>query len=437
MQFYNTAKGIKQIFAPIETERPKIYVCGPTVYNEIHVGNARAVVVFDLLFRIIKNKYENTQYVRNITDIDDKIIKKAQEENKTPSEIASFWEASFKQNCAKLNALPPNAEPKATETIHEMQEAIQILLEKGYAYISEGNILFAVKKLKQYGTLSGQNNKIEGARIAIAHYKEDAEDFILWKPSDSNTIGWESPWGIGRPGWHIECSAMSHKYLGETFDIHGGGNDLLFPHHENEQAQNIGLYGPKAGPSIWMHNAMVLFEGGKMSKSLGNIVKLSDAFQKFDPLVIRFFILSSHYRHPLVWSEKLIDSAAARWKRWMFHLQDFLTCEDYKLDQDIQGKLEDDLNTPEAFALLDKKLEESIKKGDKNKMKEIAATLDLLGCLPKISQTDISVNDMLQEREIARKNKDFQKADEIRAKIEEKGFTICDSVQGPFLKKIY
>lgn len=412
-----------------------MYVCGPTVYNEIHVGNARPVLVFDLLYRVLKHVYADVIYTSNITDIDDKIIKKANEEGKSAKDVATLWEDSFHANCIKLNTLPPTFQPRASECIKEIIESVGELIESGFAYCKDGNVLFRISEVAEYGKLSKQTGVISGARITSYIDKEDEKDFVLWKPSKLGEPYWNSPWGKGRPGWHIECSAMSAKYLGQRFDIHGGGQDLIFPHHENEQAQNIGLYGQYAGPRYWMHNAMVLFDGEKMSKSLGNVVLLSQAFQKYDPLLVRFFILSTHYRHALLWKDESIQQAHSRLQRWLCHLQG--QTDGGHVDDDVLEALKNDLNTPEAFAIVDEKLSQALKEEDKEMLKKLANTLKWLGLLSDEDQElQKLLNEKLHQRNLARQTKDYLLADKLRAEIQVHGYDVMDSDSGSILKKI-
>ncbi len=443
LTLYDSFLNSKTKFVPSSQSQVGLYVCGPTVYNEIHVGNARTVIAFDLLYRILKKEFPNVVYVRNITDIDDKIIKKANEENKSCEEIAKVFEESFNENCNKLQTLLPTYCPKATDTIIEIIEFIGNLIESGFAYLKDDHVYFDIKSINDYGALSGQNNVIAGKRIEVCFEKNNNEDFVLWKPSKFKEPYWNSPWGKGRPGWHIECSAMSAKFLGEKFDIHAGGQDLLFPHHENERAQNIGMYGKLAGPKYWLHNGMILFDGAKMSKSLGNTVLLSEIFKLYDPLIVKFFILSSHYRHSLNWKTESLNHAAARYKRWMFHLQDYL--QDFINDdldsfihEEIYNPLLDDMNILSSFANFDRMLEDALKNHDKNILKQLASSLKWLGLISfkKDDENLIKIlEEKLQERKISKQMKDYKKADEIRKFIEDSGYLVLDSESGSVLKK--
>lgn len=440
MKLYNTLNNAKEEFIPLDSNCVKMYVCGPTVYDEIHVGNARSVLVFDLLYRVLKRKYKEVIYVRNITDIDDKIIKRANEEGITASEVARKYEEVFKENYRKLNALEPTHQPRATDTMKEIIESIGELVEQDYAYIQDGHVLFKVDSIEAYGALSKQSNVMEGARVAIGEYKSDSRDFILWKPSKLHEPYWNSPWGKGRPGWHIECTAMSAKFLGERFDIHAGGQDLIFPHHENEQAQNVGLYGKFAGPRYWVHNAMVLFDNQKMSKSLGNIVRISQALAKYDSLVLRFFMLSTHYRHSLMWTDDNIKQAETRYKRWLYHLQEYAaSVNEVELVEEIYYELLNDLNAVEAFAVFEEKLSLALQNNDKQLLQKLANTLHFLGLI-KQHQEDANLiaqlEGKLEERNTARESKDYALADKLRQEIQDAGYEIVDSKDGSSLKKL-
>lgn len=435
LKLYNTLSNAKENFIPRNENCITMYVCGPTVYDEIHVGNARSLLVFDMLYRILLREFPHVQYVRNITDIDDKIIQKANQLNQPYFQVAKFWENSFEENCIKLNLLKTTQQPRATDNINEIIEAIAKLIEEDFAYIEAGHVLFRVDEIDNYGSLSKQFNQLEGARIAIAEYKEDKRDFVLWKPSKLNEPYWNSPWGKGRPGWHIECSVMSSKFLGQTFDIHAGGQDLIFPHHENEQAQNIGLFGNFAGPRYWIHNAMVLFENQKMSKSLGNVVRLSQAFEKYDPLMVRFFILSTHYRHVLIWKEESIAQSNARYKRWIYHLNEYIDNSGQICDEFYQALL-NDLNMPEAMAIFENKLKDALENQDKAMLSKLANTMEFLGVMKKQNiEISDALNEKLSQRNIARFNKNYELADALRKEIEEQGFEIVDSYEGSFLKR--
>jgi len=447
LKIYNSYTNSEQIFEPIDKNNVKMYVCGPTVYNEIHVGNARSILVFDLLYRILSKLYGKVTYVRNITDIDDKIINRANEEGKTSAEVATFWEHRFVENYRKLNILEPTFQPRATDTIAEIIASVAELIENGFAYVKDDTVLFRVNQLEEYGKLSKQNDVLDGARVAMNEVKDDQKDFVLWKGSKPGEPYWNSPWGAGRPGWHIECTAMSAKFLGEQFDIHGGGQDLIFPHHENEQAQNIGLYGKFAGPRYWVHNAMIVLDGQKMSKSIGNIVLLSQALEKYDPALLRFFILGTHYRHKLIWTDENIAQFAARFTRIVFQLEEFLYVDLAQQTEDFEKKeivdeifeaLLNDLNTPEAFAIFEQKLSLALAENDRILLQKLANTLHFLGFT---FQNDRSVLEKLQmllnSRNQARKDGDYALADQLRAQIQEAGYDIVDKATSSKLKKIF
>ena len=311
IKIFNTFEKKVVNFVPIDDSHVKIYVCGPTVYDRIHIGNARPLVVFDTLIRLLKLSFKKVTYVRNITDVDDKINKKSLDTGKSIKDLTNETIKQFHNDCNHLANIPPDFEPKATDHIHEMIELINILVEKKFAYEKLGNVFFRVKKYQNYGRLSQRTieQMLAGARVEVSNIKENPADFILWKPSSIDTAGWESPWGRGRPGWHIECSAMSKKYLGKTFDIHGGGADLVFPHHENEIAQSCCANETEIMAKYWMHNGYVNFDNKKMSKSLGNFKTIYDLLKKFNGEVIRYFLLQAHYRAPLNFKYEFIAEA--------------------------------------------------------------------------------------------------------------------------------
>ena len=307
----NTMSRKKEKFEPLDPNNVRMYVCGPTVYDRAHIGNARPIIVFDTLYRLLKQLYPKVTYVRNITDVDDKIIKRSQESGEPINVITEKTAKFFHDDIAELNALPPDIEPRATQHIAEMIALVQKLIDNGYAYEAEGHVLFSVAKMKNYGRLSGRSmdEMIAGARVEVAPYKRDAADFILWKPSDDTQPGWDSPWGRGRPGWHLECSAMSSKYLGETFDIHGGGQDLIFPHHENEIAQSCCAFGHDFYAKYWMHNGHLMVNGEKMSKSLGNFFTIREILDQVPGEAFRLYALGTHYHQPLNWMPEGLKQA--------------------------------------------------------------------------------------------------------------------------------
>ena len=359
---YDSLTKKKQQFVPVDKNNVRVYACGPTVYNYAHVGNARMSVVTDLLIRVLKTIYKNVKFVSNITDVDDKIIEAAKKEKVKIEDITSKFEKIYNQDMLELNVRLPDIQPKATEYIKEMIIMIEKLVQNQSAYISNDNVIFNVKKYKHYGVLSRRtkDEQIAGSRIEVADYKKNPEDFVLWKPSKEDEPGWESPWGRGRPGWHIECSAMSEKCLKTPFDIHCGGVDLTFPHHENEIAQSCSLVANDCEPSefskYWFHNGFVTSNGEKMSKSLGNIKLVNDMLKEYSGPVIRLSLLSSHYRQPLDWSKKILDQSKKNILRFSKVLKDIENKVDTnnlnQNDNDFIRALYDDLNTPKALAVL-------------------------------------------------------------------------------------
>ena len=444
---FNTLNGKKEKLEAIDPKHLKIYACGPTVYNYAHIGNARMAVVFDTLVRTLKIIYPKVTYVSNITDIDDKIIEAANEQNVAISSITEKYTEIYNKDMAKLNVLPPDIQPKATEYIPEMITLIKDLIKKDFAYEKDGHVLFHVPSFKNYGLLSNRNREeqIAGSRVDIAPFKKDPADFVLWKPSTENQPGWDSPWGFGRPGWHTECSAMSEKTLGLPFDIHGGGRDLIFPHHENEIAQSCCSTAdadkPESYAKYWMHNGFVTIDGEKMSKSLGNIILVNDLTEKYHGEVIRLALLSSHYRQGLDWNEKVIHQAKKLLDK-LYSLYDEL--KDIKTDQEEQNfeSIEiifDDLNTPGLISQANK----LIKEGDspnnsekaliKSKLLMIAKVLGIFEdkSYNKISDELIKeIEILIKERSIAKENKNFDLADEIRTKLENLGIEIKDTPDG-------
>lgn len=447
MKIYNSMSRKKEDFSPIDANEVRMYVCGPTVYDRIHLGNAWPVVIFDVLFRLLKSKY-NVTYVRNITDVDDKINTRAFELGVPISEITAKTTQYFHEDIAALNALSPTVEPKATEHIDQMIEMIQTLISKGFAYEAEGHVLFEVNKLPSYGCLSGRalEDMIAGARVEVAPYKRNPEDFVLWKPSDEKTPGWESPWGYGRPGWHIECSAMSSQYLGKSFDIHGGGRDLIFPHHENEIAQSVGVNGEGTFAKYWMHNGMLTVNGEKMSKSLGNFVTLNEALSKHHGETIRYLLMSSHYRKSLDWTEDALSQSKAALDRIYNALREF-GGESAPVDPKVIEALEDDLNTPLALSYLHD-LASRVNSGEDcaDVLLGSAKFLGLATVAPEewftwspSSANSISpeeVEALLVKRVEARKARDFALADKIRNDLHAQGIELEDSADGTKWRRI-
>ena len=444
---FNTLNGKKEKLEAIDPKHLKIYACGPTVYNYAHIGNARMAVVFDTLVRTLKIIYPKVTYVSNITDIDDKIIDAANEQNVAISLITEKYTEIYNKDMAKLNVLPPDIQPKATAYIPEMITLIKDLIKKDFAYEKDGHVLFHVPSFKNYGLLSNRNREeqIAGSRVDIAPFKKDPADFVLWKPSIENQPGWDSPWGFGRPGWHTECSAMSEKTLGLPFDIHGGGRDLIFPHHENEIAQSCCSTAdadkPESYAKYWMHNGFVTIDGEKMSKSLGNIILVNDLTEKYHGEVIRLALLSSHYRQGLDWNEKVIHQAKKLLDK-LYSLYDEL--KDIKTDKEEQNfeSIEiifDDLNTPGLISQANKLIKESDLSNNSEKAlikSKLLMIAKVLGIFEDKSYNKISdelnkeIEILIKERSIAKEKKNFDLADEIRTKLENLGVEIKDTPDG-------
>ncbi len=446
-QLFNTLSGNKERLEAIDPKHLKIYACGPTVYNYAHIGNARMAVVFDTLVRTLRVIYPKVTYVSNITDIDDKIIEAAKEQNVEITSITEKYTKIYNDDMLKLNVLAPDIQPKATEYIPEMIELIVELIEKDFAYEKEGHVLFHVPTYQNYGKLSKRNRdeQIAGSRVEVAPFKKDPADFVLWKPSTDEQPGWESPWGIGRPGWHTECSAMSKKTLGLPFDIHGGGRDLIFPHHENEIAQSCctsaSIDEPDSYAKYWMHNGFVTINGEKMAKSLGNIILVKDLAENYHGEVIRLALLSSHYRQGLDWNEKVIHQANKLINK-LYEIKDDLdgiTISDKNENNlDAISILMDDLNTPGLITELNNIVKEynssnSEKENIKSRLSLISSVLGILEdeTFNEISEEfKIKINDMVLKRSEAKNNKDFETADAIRDQLLELGVEINDSSDG-------
>jgi cysteinyl-tRNA synthetase len=426
----------KELFRPIDIKNIRMYACGPTVYDNPHVGNARTLVVFDILFRILKMVYgKNVKYVRNITDVDDKIINIAKKKNVPIEQITKDVTEKFHKDCISLNCLKPTFEPKATEHINEMIEMTLSLIKKGYAYENKGHVYFSVSNFKDYGKLSNKklNELKSGIRIEVSELKKDPMDFVLWKPSDGNDHGWASPWGTGRPGWHLECSVMSEKYLGKEFDIHGGGLDLIFPHHENEIAQSCCNNSTKNLANYWLHNGFVTMNKEKMSKSQGNIITISDAVKKYSGEAVRLALLSAHYSQPLDWNDELLQNQKNTIDKW-YNLYEEQNNEDIS---DISISLLDDLNTPGFIAKIHE-LFNNAQKGDKKSKDLFNGACRFLGLfsLSKIewnnlkkTNTKVSEDFVLKkinERLKAKKDGNFELADKIRNQLLIEGILIED-----------
>ncbi len=446
-QLFNTLSGNKERLEAIDPKHLKIYACGPTVYNYAHIGNARMAVVFDTLVRALRVIYPKVTYVSNITDIDDKIIEAAKDQNVEITSITENYTKIYNDDMLKLNVLAPDIQPKATEYIPEMIELIVELIEKDFAYEKEGHVLFHVPTYQNYGKLSKRNRdeQIAGSRVEVAPFKKDPADFVLWKPSTDEQPGWESPWGVGRPGWHTECSAMSKKTLGLPFDIHGGGRDLIFPHHENEIAQSCctsaSIDEPDSYAKYWMHNGFVTINGEKMAKSLGNIILVKDLAENYHGEVIRLALLSSHYRQGLDWNEKVIHQANKlinKLYKIKEDLDDVTISDKNKNNLDAISILMDDLNTPGLITELNNIIKEynsseSEKENIKSRLSLISSVLGVLEdeTFNKISEEfKNKIDDMVLKRSEAKNNKDFKTADAIRDQLIELGVEINDSSDG-------
>ena len=435
LKITNSLTRQKEIFKPINPKAITMYACGPTVYESPHVGNARTLIVFDTLFRVLKKIYEKVIYVRNITDIDDKIIEASKNKKKSIKKITEDVTKVFHENCKSLNCLLPTKEPKATDHIDEMIKMTESLIKKKFAYEVEGHVYFSVSSFKEYGKLSNKDlDELKaGSRIEVSKLKKNPIDFVLWKPSDINDPGWDSPWGRGRPGWHLECSVMSEKYLGKHFDIHGGGLDLIFPHHENEIAQSCSNSSSERFSNYWVHNGFVTINKEKMSKSLGNIISISEAVHKYSGQVVRLALLSAHYSQPLDWNDKLLEDQKSTIEKWYQLYED----SNVEIPLDIIDALLDDLNTPGFIAKIHE-LYNAANKGDDNSKKLFNSACKLIGLFDlnkneweslKKTNTDISVELILKKiaaRSSAKQNGDFKLADQIRDELLSKGIIIED-----------
>ncbi len=467
MKLYNTMSKRKEEFVPLEEGKVKMYVCGPTVYNYIHIGNARPMIVFDTVRRYFEYKGYDVNYVSNFTDVDDKIIKKANEEGVSADEISKRYIAECKKDMQGMNVKPATKSPLATEEIGGMVELVQALVEKGFAYEKNGTVYYRTRKFAEYGKLSHKNldDLRSGNRsllVSGADEKEDALDFVLWKPKKEGEPAWESPWGEGRPGWHIECSEMSKKYLGEQIDIHAGGEDLIFPHHENEIAQSEAANG-KEFSKYWMHNAFLNIDNKKMSKSLGNFFTVREISEKYDLQVLRFFMLSAHYRSPLNFSAELMDAAKNGLERIVTAAQNLRFLAETAKEGRMSGEeteafaktrgfvdmfekaMEDDFNTADAVAAVFElvKYANTTANGESSreyvqKLYELLARLtDVLGIIVEQKEEilDAEIEGLIAKRQAARKERDFARADEIRAELLEKGIVLEDTREGVKWKK--
>ena len=438
IKLHNTKTRKKEVFEPIDPQNVRMYLCGPTVYDRAHLGNARNVLMFDVLFRLFRHVYgaEHVTYVRNFTDVDDKINAKAAETGRPIRDITDETIGWYHDDMDALGALRPTHEPRATEYIQEMVDMIDTLIAKGHAYEAEGHVLFAVSTDPEYGSLSGRSvdDMIAGARVEVAPYKRDPMDFVLWKPSDADTPGWDSPWGRGRPGWHIECSAMSKELLGETFDIHGGGNDLQFPHHENEIAQSRCAHPESDFAKVWLHNDMLQVEGKKMSKSLGNFFTVRDLLdQRVPGEVIRFVFLSTHYSKPMDWTEKKREEAEKTLRKWYSQVNGQSVGE---VPDTVLSAVSNDLNTAGALAELHKL-------SSSNEAATLAASMTMLGLFDgaapawaAVADVDLSAFEaaLSDARNVAMETKDFSKVDALKATLLDAGVEVQMSKEGVTLK---
>jgi len=437
---YNTLTRDKEVFAPLDASHVRLYVCGPTVYDYVHIGNARPVVAFDVLYRLLKRRYPRVTYVRNITDIDDKIMIRAGESGETIEALTRRTGEAYQSDMRRLGALPPDVEPRATEYVGQMISMIETLISRGHAYAAEGHVLFSVPSMSDYGRLSrrSRDELIAGARVDVAPYKKDPADFVLWKPSADNQVGWPSPWSRGRPGWHIECSAMSAAHLGETFDIHAGGIDLIFPHHENEIAQSRSAFGHAIMAKYWMHNGFLNISGEKMSKSLGNFLTVHELLDQYPGEAIRLLLLSAHYRQPLDFSPDGLQQAKATLDRWYGLMRGKNVTAAATVPKSVEDALSDDLNTPLAISAIHQL----------DDLAELKAGAGAIGLLQQDAEAwfrwtpagasgpnDAEIEVAIAARQAARKAKDFKESDRIRDDLKAKGVILEDGSKGTTWKR--
>ena len=453
LHLHNTYTRQKEEFAPIDPANVRMYVCGPTVYDDIHIGNARPLVIFDVLARLLRQKYGigNVTYVRNITDVDDKIIERAAENGEDIDALTTRTTENFHAAAAAVGCTAPDIEPRATDHIAQMIALMQNLVDKEHAYEAEGHVLFHVPSMPEYGKLSGRNRDemIAGARVEVAPYKRDPSDFVLWKPSSDEQPGWDSPWGRGRPGWHLECSAMSEEHLGRSFDIHGGGVDLVFPHHENEIAQSLCAHPDESFARYWVHNGYLMSEGEKMSKSLGNFYTVTGLLEEFPGEVLRLALLKSHYRQPLDFSKDGVREARQELNRFYralglraAALEGEVGPKDtsYVVPADVVSALQDDLNTPLALAGLHVAADAVFAAETPADVLRATGALKAAGRLLGLLQTDpevwfqgdgdAAIDALIAERIAARAAKDFARADEIRDELTAQGVVLEDGAGG-------
>ena len=447
LHLYNSLTRRVDAFVPADPDRPTMYVCGPTVYNYVHIGNARGPVVFGVLADLLRRRFGALAYARNITDVDDKINAAARDQDVPISTITHRFAAAYREDMAALGIAPPDIEPEATGHIGEIVAMIERLIDSGHAYAAEGHVLFSVASFEGYGKLSRRDTEdmLAGARVDVAPYKRDPGDFVLWKPSTDDLPGWDSPWGRGRPGWHIECSAMAAAHLGETIDIHAGGVDLQFPHHENEIAQSECAHGGKPFARWWLHNGMLNFGGAKMSKSLGNIEKVHDLVRKHPPEALRYALLSAHYRQPLDWSDALIEQSVRTLDRLYGTLRDLGDVEaDAEIPGSIESILDDDLNTPQALAEIARiagDARKAVSPDERTRFKaELLGAGQALGLLQQdpagwfargaSDGDDTRIQALVDERNAAKQARDFARADAIRGQLADEGILLEDTPAG-------
>lgn len=446
--FHNNLNRRLEAFTPANSDHVSVYLCGPTVYNYVHIGNARGPVVFDVLLKLLRRHFPKVTYARNITDVDDKINAAAKALNVPISDITRKYAAIYRADMQALGVQAPDIEPHATDHIPHIIAMIERLIAAGNAYAAEGHVLFAVDSYPQYGQLSRRSldEMIAGARVDVAPYKRHPGDFVLWKPSPADLPGWDSPWGVGRPGWHIECSAMSAAHLGETIDIHAGGVDLQFPHHENEIAQSTCAHGGKVFARFWLHNGMLNFAGSKMSKSVGNVSILHELLEKHPPEALRYALLSAHYRQPLDWSDALITQSVKTLDRLYGTLRDLGDVDAVAgaIPQSIETALCDDLNTPQALAEIASLAAQARRSSEpserallKSQLLAAGAALGLLQQAAEIwfgkgsdDHTDSRIQALVDERTAAKANRDFARADSIRKQLADEGILLEDTPQG-------
>jgi len=459
LELYNTLNRRQEPFEPLEAGRVSMYICGPTVYNPAHIGNARPIVVFDVLARLLRRRYELT-YVRNITDVDDKINAAAKAEGISIGTLTRRYTQMFHDDMAVLGCSPPDVEPRVTEHMDEIIGMIRQLVANACAYEAEGHVLFSVPHFKAYGRLSGRSieDLVAGARVEVAPYKRDPSDFVLWKPSAESEVGWDSPWGRGRPGWHIECSAMAAKHLGQVIDIHGGGQDLVFPHHENELAQSRCAHGTELFARYWVHNGLVNVDSEKMSKSIGNVLLLRELLADHPGEAVRLGLLTAHYRQPLDWTDQLVGEARRRLDRMYAVLRDAgvegegSAPDDSLVPPAVQAALEDDLNTPEALAELAELVRAANRTEDAAERRRLAEALRAGGWMIGLLQHDPAawfsdagdadaisadaIEAQLRERERLRAERDFAAADRIRDELANQGIVIEDGAGGTRWRRV-